>query len=167
MLILIKQLKRPFMRPKQDVCRWELKASNCGITLSCTTSQTMIGKCILNRHKSFIIFSNNNISLFMHHYVIACAKLFSFSFQSSQVFSCPIKRIRKGLSHPSHVLPMQEKIGWGKSTRLLVLATDDGFHMAGDGKLAAILEPNKETCELVNNTYSKSNLWVWWTKTKT
>ncbi len=115
MLILIKQLKRPFMRPKQDVCRWELKASNCGITLSCTTSQTMIGKCILNRHKSFIIFSNNNISLFMHHYVIACAKLFSFSFQSSQVFSCPIKRIRKGLSHPSHVLPMQEKIGWGKA----------------------------------------------------
>ncbi|XP_043105025.1 integrin beta-2 [Puntigrus tetrazona] len=50
-------------------------------------------------------------------------------------------------------------IGWGNSTRLLVLATDDGFHMAGDGKLAAILEPNKETCELVNNMYSKSNLW--------
>ncbi|XP_026127046.1 integrin beta-2-like [Carassius auratus] len=50
-------------------------------------------------------------------------------------------------------------IGWGNSTRVLVLATDDGFHMAGDGKLAAILEPNKETCELVNNKYSKSNLW--------
>uniref|UniRef100_A0A9J7ZY15 Integrin beta n=1 Tax=Cyprinus carpio carpio TaxID=630221 RepID=A0A9J7ZY15_CYPCA len=50
-------------------------------------------------------------------------------------------------------------IGWGNSTRLLVLATDDGFHMAGDGKLAAILEPNKETCELVKNKYSKSNLW--------
>uniref|UniRef100_A0A672KCU3 Integrin beta n=1 Tax=Sinocyclocheilus grahami TaxID=75366 RepID=A0A672KCU3_SINGR len=50
-------------------------------------------------------------------------------------------------------------IGWGNSTRLLVLATDDGFHMAGDGKLAAILDPNQETCELVNNKYSKSNLW--------
>ncbi|XP_059418463.1 integrin beta-2 [Carassius carassius] len=52
-----------------------------------------------------------------------------------------------------------DEIGWGNSTRLLVLATDDGFHMAGDGKLAAILEPNKETCQLVNNKYSKSNLW--------
>ncbi|TRY99864.1 hypothetical protein DNTS_016960, partial [Danionella cerebrum] len=50
-------------------------------------------------------------------------------------------------------------IGWGNSTRLLVVATDDGFHMAGDGKLAAILEPNKETCQLVNNMYSKSNIW--------
>ncbi|XP_077071783.1 integrin beta-2 [Siphateles boraxobius] len=51
------------------------------------------------------------------------------------------------------------EIGWGNSTRLLVLATDDGFHMAGDGKLAAILEPNKETCQLVDNKYSKSNIW--------
>ncbi|XP_056611668.1 integrin beta-2-like isoform X1 [Triplophysa dalaica] len=52
-----------------------------------------------------------------------------------------------------------KEIGWGNSTRLLVLATDDGFHMAGDGKLAAILEPNQGTCQLVNNKYSKSNFW--------
>nr|XP_055070808.1 integrin beta-2 [Misgurnus anguillicaudatus]XP_055070809.1 integrin beta-2 [Misgurnus anguillicaudatus]XP_055070810.1 integrin beta-2 [Misgurnus anguillicaudatus] len=52
-----------------------------------------------------------------------------------------------------------KEIGWGKSTRLLVLATDDGFHMAGDGKLAAILEPNQETCQLVDQKYSKSNVW--------
>ncbi|KAA0715491.1 Integrin beta-2 [Triplophysa tibetana] len=52
-----------------------------------------------------------------------------------------------------------KEIGWGNSTRLLVLATDDGFHMAGDGKLAAILEPNLGTCQLVNNKYSKSNVW--------
>uniref|UniRef100_A0A672NP77 Integrin beta n=1 Tax=Sinocyclocheilus grahami TaxID=75366 RepID=A0A672NP77_SINGR len=52
-----------------------------------------------------------------------------------------------------------KEIGWGNSTRLLVLATDDGFHMAGDGKLAAILEPNKETCQLVDRKYSKSSLW--------
>lgn len=54
----------------------------------------------------------------------------------------------------------QDEIGWGNSTRLLVLATDDGFHMAGDGKLAAILEPNKETCQMVGNKYSMSNIWV-------
>ncbi|KAK9969063.1 hypothetical protein ABG768_027273 [Culter alburnus] len=52
-----------------------------------------------------------------------------------------------------------KEIGWGNSTRLLVLATDDGFHMAGDGKLAAILEPNKETCQMVNNKYTMSNIW--------
>ncbi|XP_073722140.1 integrin beta-2-like [Misgurnus anguillicaudatus] len=52
-----------------------------------------------------------------------------------------------------------DEIGWGNSTRLLVVATDDGFHMAGDGKLAAILEPNQETCQLVNQKYSKSNIW--------
>uniref|UniRef100_A0AAR2L253 Integrin beta n=1 Tax=Pygocentrus nattereri TaxID=42514 RepID=A0AAR2L253_PYGNA len=52
------------------------------------------------------------------------------------------------------------KIGWGNSTRLLVLATDAGFHMAGDGKLAGILEPNQEACQLDDkNMYIKSNLW--------
>ncbi|XP_076119827.1 integrin beta-2 [Alosa pseudoharengus] len=52
----------------------------------------------------------------------------------------------------------ERDIGWGNATRLLVLATDAGFHMAGDGKLAAILEPNDELCHLTQNMYSKSNL---------
>ncbi|XP_076858565.1 integrin beta-2 [Brachyhypopomus gauderio] len=53
-----------------------------------------------------------------------------------------------------------DQIGWGNSTRLLVLATDAGFHMAGDGKLAGILEPNGETCQLdTKHMYSKSNVW--------
>ncbi|XP_042350248.1 integrin beta-2 [Plectropomus leopardus] len=50
-----------------------------------------------------------------------------------------------------------EKIGWrNSSTRLIVLTTDAGFHMAGDGKLAGILEPNDERCFLENNLYTKS-----------
>uniref|UniRef100_A0A4W5P9V8 Integrin beta n=1 Tax=Hucho hucho TaxID=62062 RepID=A0A4W5P9V8_9TELE len=50
------------------------------------------------------------------------------------------------------------RIGWrNSSTRLIVLTTDDGFHMAGDGKLAGILEPNDERCYMDNNLYSKSN----------
>lgn len=58
------------------------------------------------------------------------------------------------------VVTCVDKIGWGNSTRLLVLATDAGFHMAGDGKLAGILEPNQETCQLDNNNmYSMSNHW--------
>ncbi|XP_013881571.1 integrin beta-2 isoform X2 [Austrofundulus limnaeus] len=49
-------------------------------------------------------------------------------------------------------------IGWrNSSTRLLVLATDAGFHMAGDGKLAGILEPNDEMCHMNNGLYTKSS----------
>ncbi|GAA6102303.1 integrin beta-2 [Tachysurus ichikawai] len=65
-----------------------------------------------------------------------------------------------GLDAMMQVIACVDKIGWGNSTRLLVLATDAGFHMAGDGKLAGILEPNQETCQLDNrNLYSKSNTW--------
>ncbi|KPP59396.1 integrin beta-2-like [Scleropages formosus] len=52
----------------------------------------------------------------------------------------------------------QDKIGWGNSTRLLVLTTDAGFHMAGDGKLGSIFEPNDGKCHLDESlTYSKNN----------
>uniref|UniRef100_A0A8C9Z108 Integrin beta n=1 Tax=Sander lucioperca TaxID=283035 RepID=A0A8C9Z108_SANLU len=51
-----------------------------------------------------------------------------------------------------------DKIGWrNSSTRLIVLTTDAGFHMAGDGKLAGILEPNDEQCHMENNIYIKSS----------
>ncbi|CAI5670717.1 unnamed protein product [Oreochromis niloticus] len=51
----------------------------------------------------------------------------------------------------------EDKIGWNSnSTRLIVLTTDAGFHMAGDGKLAGILEPNDEHCHMENNLYVKS-----------
>ncbi|KAF3857886.1 hypothetical protein F7725_011087 [Dissostichus mawsoni] len=47
----------------------------------------------------------------------------------------------------------EDRIGWrNSSTRLIVLTTDAGFHMAGDGKLAGILEPNDEqTTHLLDN----------------
>ncbi|KAK6292703.1 hypothetical protein J4Q44_G00372880 [Coregonus suidteri] len=52
-----------------------------------------------------------------------------------------------------------DRIGWrNSSTRLIVLTTDDGFHMAGDGKLAGILEPNDERCYMDNKLYTKSNV---------
>uniref|UniRef100_A0A7N6B1J1 Integrin beta n=1 Tax=Anabas testudineus TaxID=64144 RepID=A0A7N6B1J1_ANATE len=51
-----------------------------------------------------------------------------------------------------------DKVGWrNSSTRLIVLATDAGFHMAGDGKLAGILEPNDEQCHMENSLYTKSS----------
>ncbi|XP_071340737.1 integrin beta-2 isoform X2 [Trachinotus anak] len=49
-------------------------------------------------------------------------------------------------------------IGWrNSSTRLIVLTTDAGFHMAGDGKLAGILEPNDEQCHMAHNLYTESS----------
>ncbi|CAJ1078846.1 integrin beta-2-like [Xyrichtys novacula] len=51
-----------------------------------------------------------------------------------------------------------DKIGWrNSSTRLIVLTTDAGFHMAGDGKLAGILTPNDEQCHMTDNLYVQSS----------
>ncbi|NXI72641.1 ITB7 protein, partial [Anseranas semipalmata] len=36
----------------------------------------------------------------------------------------------------------QERIGWRPATRLLVFASDDGFHTAGDGRLGGIVLPS-------------------------
>lgn len=41
-----------------------------------------------------------------------------------------------------------------------MLATDDGFHMAGDGKLAGILEPNDQQCHMREGLYYKSTVMV-------
>lgn len=55
---------------------------------------------------------------------------------------------------------LQDLIGWRNVTRLLVYATDDGFHFAGDGKLGGILTPNDGQCHLEDNMYKKSNEFV-------
>jgi protocadherin alpha len=44
---------------------------------------------------------------------------------------------------------MQKEIGWRPASRkLIVYSTDAGFHFAGDGKLAGIVEPNDGQCHL-------------------
>ncbi|XP_053554742.1 integrin beta-2 [Bombina bombina] len=62
-----------------------------------------------------------------------------------------------GLDAMMQVAVCGDKIGWRNVTRLLVYATDDGFHIAGDGKLAAILRPNDGQCHLEGNLYKRSN----------
>lgn len=62
-----------------------------------------------------------------------------------------------GLDAMMQVAACLEEIGWRNVTRLLVFATDDGFHFAGDGKLGAILTPNDGHCHLEDNMYKKSN----------
>ena len=43
---------------------------------------------------------------------------------------------------------LQDKIGWRDNTRLLVFTSDAGFHFAGDGKLAGIVQPNDGKCHI-------------------
>uniref|UniRef100_A0A8C6AIA3 Integrin beta n=1 Tax=Monodon monoceros TaxID=40151 RepID=A0A8C6AIA3_MONMO len=62
-----------------------------------------------------------------------------------------------GLDAMMQVAACPEEIGWRNVTRLLVFATDDGFHFAGDGKLGAILTPNDGRCHLEDNMYKSSN----------
>ncbi|XP_018328514.1 integrin beta-PS [Agrilus planipennis] len=51
----------------------------------------------------------------------------------------------------------EKEIGWRKKARhLLVMTTDAPFHIAGDGKLAGIFEPNDATCHMKNGEYTHS-----------
>ncbi|XP_063976394.1 integrin beta-PS-like [Diachasmimorpha longicaudata] len=53
-----------------------------------------------------------------------------------------------------------ERIGWNENARhLLVVSTDASSHMAGDGRLAGIIEPNDGQCHLDSSgTYTHSLL---------
>lgn len=48
----------------------------------------------------------------------------------------------------------KEIIGWNDNARhIIVLSTDATFHVAGDGKLAGIVQPNDGNCHMENNKY--------------
>ncbi|KAM9616506.1 LOW QUALITY PROTEIN: integrin beta-7 [Morphnus guianensis] len=54
----------------------------------------------------------------------------------------------------------EERIGWRPVTRLLVFASDDTFHTAGDGKLGGIVVPSDTRCHLdASGVYTKSHLY--------
>ncbi|XP_078605908.1 integrin beta-3-like [Branchiostoma floridae x Branchiostoma japonicum] len=54
-----------------------------------------------------------------------------------------------GLEALLQVAMCKEKIGWrDKATKMVLYASDEGFKMAGDGRLAAILPPNDGLCHL-------------------
>ncbi|KAK4879184.1 hypothetical protein RN001_007330 [Aquatica leii] len=49
----------------------------------------------------------------------------------------------------------KKEIGWRDQARhLIVFSTDADFHIAGDGKLAGIVEPNDAKCHMKNNQYT-------------
>ncbi|KAI4464716.1 integrin beta subunit [Holotrichia oblita] len=50
----------------------------------------------------------------------------------------------------------KQQIGWRENARhLIVFSTDAEFHVAGDGKLAGVFEPNDAVCHMENNEYIK------------
>lgn len=54
----------------------------------------------------------------------------------------------------------QERIGWRPVRRLLLFASDDTFHTAGDGRLGGIARPCDGRCHLdVHGEYSSSHLY--------
>lgn len=57
-----------------------------------------------------------------------------------------------GLDALMQVVVCEKEIGWRHASRkLIVYSTDAGFHYAGDGKLAGIVEPNDGVCHLNSN----------------
>lgn len=59
-----------------------------------------------------------------------------------------------GLDAIMQAIVCKEQIGWRSQARhLLVFSTDAEFHIAGDGKLAGVIEPNDAKCHMVQNSY--------------
>ncbi|VDO38044.1 unnamed protein product, partial [Haemonchus placei] len=56
-------------------------------------------------------------------------------------------------------LACNHKIGWRERARkMLVFSTDAGFHFAGDGRLAGVVEPNDGECHLDRQGYYTETL---------
>ncbi|XP_054158401.1 integrin beta-PS-like [Oppia nitens] len=56
-------------------------------------------------------------------------------------------------------LVCKRQIGWrDQSDKIIVVATDEEFHYAGDGKLAGIVTPNDGQCHMKDNNYTHYHL---------
>ncbi|XP_074785657.1 integrin beta-7 [Athene noctua] len=65
-----------------------------------------------------------------------------------------------GLDAIMQVALCQDRIGWRPATRLLLFASDDTFHTAGDGKLGGVVLPSDTRCHLdASGVYTKSHLY--------
>lgn len=65
-----------------------------------------------------------------------------------------------GLDALVQAIVCEEEIGWrNDSSRIIVFSTDADYHVAGDGKLAGIVEPMDDKCRLKNNMYEDDLLY--------
>ncbi|XP_043285447.1 integrin beta-PS-like [Venturia canescens] len=64
-----------------------------------------------------------------------------------------------GLDAMMQAMVCTDEIGWRpKARHLLIFSTDASFHIAGDGKLAGIVEPNDGLCHLDKNGFYSHSL---------
>lgn len=55
------------------------------------------------------------------------------------------------------VMVCDDTIGWRNNSRhLVVFSTDSYYHVAGDGKLGGVVEPNDGKCHMKNDEYTDS-----------
>ncbi|XP_068123318.1 integrin beta-7 [Hyperolius riggenbachi] len=79
---------------------------------------------------------------------------------SAENISGNVDQPEGGLDAMFQAAVCMDHIGWKNVTRLLVYASDDVFHMAGDGKLAGIYMPTDGHCHLnQNGEYFQSNIY--------
>lgn len=65
------------------------------------------------------------------------------------MFTGNLDNLDGGLDALMQVVVCWKKINWSKKARRIILmATDSFFHVAGDGKLAGIVKPNDGKCHL-------------------
>ncbi|XP_071017109.1 integrin beta-7-like [Oncorhynchus clarkii lewisi] len=67
---------------------------------------------------------------------------------SNQIISGNLDSPESGFDAIMQAAVCQGVIGWNNVTRILVYTSDDTFHIAGDGRLAGIFEPNDGKCHL-------------------
>ncbi len=90
---------------------------------------------------------------YQHHMTLTDnSTLFESEVRSAKV-SGNLDSPEGGLDALMQVIVCEKEIGWRQASRkLIVFSTDAGFHFAGDGKLAGIIEPNDGICHLDKHT---------------
>ncbi|XP_066138889.1 integrin beta-PS-like [Euwallacea fornicatus] len=89
-----------------------------------------------------------------HLSLINDSTLFSNGVKNTQV-SGNLDSPEGGLDAVMQAIVCKEEIGWRPNARhLLVMSTDAESHVAGDGKLGGVVEPNDATCHMKNHEYT-------------
>ncbi|KAL7057357.1 hypothetical protein AAHC03_019090 [Spirometra sp. Aus1] len=88
---------------------------------------------------------------FLYKHILSLTNNFD-EFRKKTILSRPSGNLDSpegGLDALLQVARCGKEIGWRKNARKIVLfATDGGFHLAGDGRLAGLIRPPPKTCQL-------------------
>ncbi|CAH1183024.1 unnamed protein product [Ceutorhynchus assimilis] len=96
-----------------------------------------------------------------HLSLMTDAALFSRRVRETQI-SGNLDTPEGGLDAIMQAIVCKEVIGWRQNARhLLVMSTDAVSHIAGDGKLGGVVEPNDARCHLINDTYTDEHALVY------